>query len=149
MRLAHYQLVHWQKSTDLIMMNATFLLISIRPLPYTVSKYEGGGGRGGLARWPQARACFVSVERWKKRDWFDSWMVWRWVWWRVSSTDVNVCLSTRPEWLKDSHTYVSKALKLLAYGAWCGHFTKLFHLLPDDPEWYTFSTPHNNLGFNG
>ena len=32
---------------------------------------------GTIALWPQARACFVSVERGKKREGFDSWMVWK------------------------------------------------------------------------
>ena len=32
---------------------------------------------GTIAIWPQARACFVRVERGKKREGFDSWMVWR------------------------------------------------------------------------
>ena len=61
---------------------------------------------GTIVLWPQGKTCQVRVERGKKREGFDSWIVWRWVWWRVSSTVVNVCPSVRPEWLRDSHVCI-------------------------------------------
>ena len=45
------------------------------------------------------------IEGWKrgkKREGFDSWMVW-WVSCGVSSTDVNVCTSMHPSYMSDSH----------------------------------------------
>ena len=32
---------------------------------------------GTIALWPQVRGCWVRVERWRKREGIDSWMVWR------------------------------------------------------------------------
>ena len=56
----------------------------------------------------------------RKREGFDGWVVWRWVWWSVSSTVVNVSPSTRSSWLRSSQVCIKTGVFLRARPVcWC------------------------------
>ena len=60
----------------------------------------------GLSRYDHksGRVEWGLKERWRDEG-FDCWMVWKWVWWGVSSTVVNVSPFTHPSSLRDSHIF--------------------------------------------
>ena len=67
---------------------------------------------GSLTLWHWGREFFLGVERERKRVCFDWWMVWKWVWWCVSSTVVNVSPSTHPLSLRDSLVCITASVFL-------------------------------------
>ena len=107
---------------------------------HTVSEERGGDYRAVAS---SQGMLSEGEKREKEREGFDWWMVWKWVWWRVSSTVVNVSPFTRPLSLRDSHVCIIPGVFLRLYQVFTAVIVSIFRFINVNMHLVFTVWPHN------